>query len=77
MVSKLPSEQLADLMDGRVTWDDTPASIRSWAQFYFFNVAKSILKLPKEKRRSAIDKAPEGLRPMIEAEIIRVYKYVS
>lgn len=70
-----PSSRLHDLLEGRVAWGDAPPSIQSWAQFTIYQVADSILKMPKEKRRSAIDKAPEDIRPMIEAEIMRLWSY--
>lgn len=74
MNNKLPSEQLADLMEGRVIWDDAPKSIRSWAMFPIYSAANGILKMPKEKRRAAIDRAPVTVRPILEDQIKRLWK---
>lgn len=73
-MAKWPSEQLRQLMDGKVKWDDAPESIRSWSMFFIHETAKRILSMPKDKRRGAIDKAPETVRPVLEAEIKRVWK---
>ena len=69
------SEQLSDVLEGRVAYCDAALAIQSWVAFFVYQASENILKLPKEKRRSAIDKAPEGLRPMIEAEITRLWRY--
>lgn len=74
MRAKTPSEQLADLMEGRVTWDDAAPSIQSWARFPIYSAARGILKRPKEERRAAIDRAPETIRPILESEIKRLWK---
>lgn len=74
MRAKPPSEQLADLMEGRVKWDDAPESIRSWAMFPIYSAANGILKMPKENRRAAIDRAPITVRPILEDQIKRLWK---
>lgn len=68
------SQKLADLMEGRTEWDDADEAIRSWARLPIYNVAEQILKMPKEKRRAAIDRAPVSVRPHLEAEIMRLWK---
>lgn len=70
---KKPSEQLADLMMGRATWNDSPASIQSWAQRFIYDAAKQILSAEKAKRRAMIDKVPPHMRVMVEAEIKRLW----
>lgn len=74
MKGKFPSQQITELLNGDIAWDDAPASIRSWARLFIHEVAKSVLDLPREKRRGAIDKAPSQFRPMIEDEIIRLWE---
>lgn len=71
----LPSEQLHALLEGKTTWDEAAPEIRSWVRFFLYKAAVGILKMPKEKRRSAIDKSPETVRPHLEAEIMRVHRY--
>lgn len=75
MTAKPPTQQLHDVLEGRVAWGDAPPSIQSWAAFFIYQAADGILKMPKEKRRSAIDRAPEGLRGFIEEEIKRLFAY--
>lgn len=70
-----PSEQLADLMYGRVSWDDSPASIRSWAQKFIYDAAKQILAAPDLKtRRAMLGRVPGHMRQMVDAEIKRLWK---
>lgn len=73
-MTKTVSQKLADLMEGRILWDDADPSIRSWARLPIYNAAQGILKMPKEKRRAAIDRAPVSVRPHLEAEIMRIYR---
>lgn len=72
-VVKPPSEKLADLLSGRVSWDDTDAPIRSWAMLEIYGAAKSILAVDgNDNRRNMLGKIPPSIRPHIEAEIIRL-----
>lgn len=67
-----PSAQLHALLTGATAWDDAQPSIRSWARRTVHEAAKTILAAPKARRRSMIDKLPATLRPVLEAEIIRL-----
>lgn len=67
-----PSTQLNDLLTGRVAWNDAQPAIRSWAMLTIHGAAQTILAAPKPRRRSMIDKLPVTLRPILEAEIIRL-----
>ena len=70
-----PSEQLADLMYGRVSWDQSPASIRSWAQSSIHDAAKQIIAAPdKGTRRNMLGRVPAHMRGMVEAEVKRLWK---
>ena len=70
----LPSEQLADLMMGRVGWNDSPASIRSWAQFHIYDAANQIIAAPdKETRRKMLGRVPAHMRAMVETEVKRLW----
>ena len=70
---KKPSEQLTDLMMGRTSWADSPASIRSWAQRFIYDAAKQILAAEKPKRQAMLMKVPPHMRGMVEAEIKRLW----
>lgn len=71
---KKPSEQLDDLLSGRVSWDDTPDAIRSWARLAFYDGAQQILAAPdKGTRRNMLGRVPPGVRPMVEAEVKRLW----
>ncbi len=67
-----PSTQLNDLLTGRVAWNDAQPAIRSWAMLTIHGAAQTILAAPKPRRRAMIDKLPVTLRPILEAEIIRL-----
>ena len=67
-----PSSQLNDLLTGKVAWEDAQPAIRSWAMLTIHGAANTILAAPKPRRRAMIDKLPVTLRPILEAEIIRL-----
>lgn len=72
--TKKPSEQLADVLMGRIAWDDAPASIRSWARFPIYQAAREILDMPeKASRRKALAKIPGQIRPRVEDEVMRIH----
>ena len=67
-----PSTQLNDLLTGRVAWNDAQPAIRSWGMLAIHGAAQTILAAPKPRRRAMIDKLPVTLRPILQAEIIRL-----
>ena len=67
-----PSAQLHALLTGATAWDDAQPAIRSWAMRTIHDAAKTILAAPKQRRRAMIGKLPVTLRPVLEAEIIRL-----
>lgn len=67
-----PSAQLHALLTGATAWDDAQPAMRSWAMRTIHEAAKTILAAPKPKRRAMISKLPFTLRPVLEAEIIRL-----
>lgn len=70
----MPSAQIAELLSGKITWDDAPSSIRSWAAFYIHDAALQVMRLSSaEKRRTALDKLPDAIRPKVEQEIKRLW----
>ena len=67
--AKKPSEQLHDLLSGSVSVEDTPPAILSWAQFEIYRAAVQILDInTKERRRLALKKIPDQIRPYVERE---------
>ena len=67
-----PSAQLHALLTGATAWHDAHPAIRSWAMLTIHGAAVTILAAPKPRRRAMIDKLPVTLRPILEAEIIRL-----
>lgn len=69
-----PSEQLFDLLMGKVAWDDAPESIRSWAQKPIYDAAVEIVRMQdKAARQKALAKIPPALRKRVEGEIMRLW----
>ena len=73
MPSASPSRQLADYLGG---WNENPdPAIASWGALFIYDAARQILTLPKPRRRAAIDSLPGYIQPLVEAEIMRVWKW--
>lgn len=71
---KWPSEQLNDLLTGKIKWNEAQPAIRSWASFYIYDAAKQLVTMPdKEKRRMALGKIPSAIRPYVEEEVKRIW----
>jgi hypothetical protein len=70
---KWPSEQLADLLSGRVSWEATPPAIQSWAALEIHKAAVAILGLAKDKRPAELSKIPASLHQMVKDECNRVW----
>lgn len=69
-----PSDQLADLLRGKVAWSDAPDAIRSWARFEIHNAAKQIMDAPgKGARRNMLGRIPPHIRGMVETEVKRLW----
>lgn len=70
----MPTAQLAELLSGKTPWDEAPQSIRSWAAFYIHDAALQVMRLSSaEKRRTALGKVPDTIRPKVEQEIQRLW----
>ena len=69
-----PSEQLADLLRGKMAWDDAPEAIRSWARLEIYRGACAVLDQPdKGDRRNMLGLIPAAIRPHVEAEAKRIW----
>lgn len=70
-----PSEQLRDLLMGRIAWDDAPASIRSRASLDIYQAAKQIMAEPsKGERKNMLARVPAPMRPRVKAEVERLWR---
>jgi hypothetical protein len=69
-----PSAQLADLLSGKVDWNDAPDAIKSWARLPIHQAAVQILSEPiKGTRRNMLGRIPASIRPHVEAEAKRLW----
>lgn len=69
-----PSEQLDALLRGEMTWIEAPLAIRSWAQMAFYDAAQQIMAgKDRAARNRMLSRVPAGLRPMVEAEVKRLW----
>jgi len=70
-----PSEQLDALLRGEMLWLEAPPAIRSWAQFAFYDAARQIMAgKDRAARNRMLSRVPAGLRPMVKAEVERLWK---
>ena len=69
-----PSDQLRDLMMGKLAWDDAPDAIRSVARKPIYDAAVTILAAPdKGTRKNMLGRIPAAMRPHVEAEVMRMW----
>lgn len=65
---------LDNLLSGRFGMDEIPQSVRSWADFFFWQAAREmVLMTSADDRREALGKVPERVRPYVEAELARLW----
>jgi len=69
-----PSHQLSAVITGSMDASDCDDAVMSWLRFPVYQRAVSVLKLPFDQRREALDRVPDTWRGMVEAECVRVYK---
>ena len=67
-----PSAQLKSIQEGRESKGDD--AVMSWLRFPVYLRAVSVLKLPFDQRREALDRVPGTWRGMVEAECVRLHK---
>ena len=73
-IVRLPTQQLDDLLSGRVAYVDAAPAIRSWAQHSIHIGALSLLRIKdKDARNEALLKVPENLRDLVRAEVVRLW----
>ena len=67
-----PSEQLTAYLSGESVGTD---AIRSWAAFEIWQAAQQICAMPTlEKRRTALEKIPVTIRPLVKDDMRRIWK---
>jgi len=67
-----PSVELDDYLEGRNP--NASDAVKSWARFFIYKKSLQILRLPKEKRLSVINQAPDYLIDRLKNEITRVWR---
>ena len=68
-----PSEQLAAILSGKMLPSEADDAVQSWLRLSVYNLAKQVLLLPKDARRSQLDRVTIGLRGMVEDETRRIH----
>lgn len=69
-----PSLRIKRVLRGEVPLESEDAAIQSACSFYIHEGATEILAIPdKQKRRRALMKIPELIRPYVEKEAWRIY----
>lgn len=69
-----PSEQLNELLGGKIAWDKASLAIRSWSAFFIYEAACELIAISdKEKRRIALGKIPGTIRHVVEDEVKRLW----
>ena len=69
-ITPKPSEQLAGYLSGKVSADDTPAAIKSWATFEIFKAAQQVVSgKDVGARRDMLGRVPPHIRPQVQAYV--------
>ncbi len=72
---KRPSEQLEDVMMGRVPYEEAPKAIQSLAGMEFRRAAKEILSgETNAEKRARLDRVPDYAKTYVETEIKKILK---
>lgn len=72
---KRPSEQLEDVMMGRIPYEDATASIQSLAGMEFRRAAKEVLAgATNAEKRARLDRVPDYAKRYVETEIKKILK---
>lgn len=68
-----PSQQMLDVLEGRLSHDDAPVAVQSICRKAYFDAAQAVLALDKGKRKNALQRIPETCRKNVESEIMRLW----
>lgn len=71
-----PSVKLANLLSGRLAWDNADDAVRSMARLHIHRAAVKIrdCRTPPE-RVAMLDKIPESIRPHVKKRVEEIWKY--
>jgi hypothetical protein len=64
---------ISDVLSGRIAFRDAPSAIQSACGQEIYNGAVAILNLPKEVRKSALQRVPRSVRDQVEREVWRIW----
>jgi len=62
-----------EVLSGRIPYSQASPSIQSWLRYDIHLGAIEILALPQHERKAALSRIPETVRPLVEAEVKRVW----
>lgn len=68
-----PSDRIKAVLKGEVRMEDEEPGIQSACSKYIYDGAVSVLALPKDARRRALDRLPALIRPFVEREVTRLH----
>lgn len=62
------------LLSGHFGMDEVPPAVASWSRFFVFEGAREIVLMEsKLERLGALAKIPDRMRPLVEAEVKRLW----
>lgn len=65
---------LQRVLSGQIPIEDAPASVQSWSRFHIFEGAREIAKMEYiGDRQAALGKLPPTIRPLVKAELERIW----
>lgn len=71
---KKPSEMMLDLQDGKLSLDDAPDWLRSWASHSIYIQAMEVVDgATLDERRDILSKVSPGLRKQIEEKAMEIF----
>lgn len=66
---------LNQYLSGALDATAIPPAVLSWSRFFIFEGAREIVLMDtREERQSALNKIPKKIRPLIEAEVRRLWE---
>ena len=69
-------EILRRVLAGEMPLGEAPRAVQSWAQFFIYQGAEEVLTFENvDERRAALGKLPALVRPLVEAEVRRLWEW--
>jgi len=64
------------VLAGEIPVGQAPRAVQSWAQFFIYQGAEEVLTFENvDERRAALGKLPALVRPLVEAEVRRLWEW--